>query len=62
MDPNVTLSEIRELCDDIRNADVDGRGYGEGMEMARTLEHKITALDEWLTRGGFAPAVWATKA
>jgi len=47
MDPNATLTELRELLAD---------GTPEGAEMA--LE-RFEALDEWLSKGGYKPADWA---
>lgn len=43
MDPNVTLSRLRELAD---NNDV---------EWANLFE----SLDDWLSKGGFLPEAWA---
>jgi hypothetical protein len=49
MDPNETLREIRELVRPGAEAqDPDG---------AR-LSELVQALDEWLSKGGFAPAEW----
>ena len=51
MDPNATLDEIRELLKFVHNdAGVTNP--------ARELADKITALDEWLTAGGFLPEAW----
>lgn len=54
MDPNATLTRIRQLLDD---------GYGsrallgdEGF-IAELTEH-VQAMDDWLSRGGFLPEGW----
>lgn len=51
MDPNATLSELRQA---IPNA-VDG----DNAESVRAAE-LFQALDDWLSRGGFLPEAWDT--
>jgi hypothetical protein len=46
MDPNATLAQIRELI---------AAGTKVDLEQAAEL---MTALDEWLSRGGFLPDAW----
>lgn len=57
MDPNATLAELRELC-----ALYDSKSLHDNSDQAEMLadivEH-VTALDGWLSRGGFLPDGWA---
>lgn len=46
MDPDTTLNEIRELCED------PDRDYFE------IMVEKFQALDAWLSSGGFLPRSW----
>lgn len=56
MDPNATLAAIRQLID------TEFRDVENGVAVSRTrlaeLAEHFRALDEWLTRGGFAPHAW----
>ena len=54
MDPNATLTELREAA----------RGYWtapptDTEEAGLRVVELFEALDEWLTRGGFLPEAWA---
>lgn len=50
MDPNTTLHEIREILDDCSCCwDDDTRSR---------LAEKMTALDSWMSKGGFVPTDW----
>lgn len=52
MDPNTTLEEIREQ---VRLAyAVEGFEAFDGLHLAGL----ISALDEWISRGGFLPKDW----
>jgi hypothetical protein len=51
MDPDAALTEIRELTIKIL-AGKDAEGD------AVRLAELIAGLDEWLSKGGFAPAAW----
>jgi hypothetical protein len=51
LDPNATLAELRRLVDE--HWDEDSAG-----DPAREFAEHVSALDDWLTRGGFLPAVW----
>lgn len=58
MDPNETLQDIVERARVVQ--------YNVGAEMspeqdnAWELAERVLALHEWLSRGGFLPAAWAT--
>lgn len=52
MDPNATLTEIRELAYRI----VEERDSRESTY--DRLAELVQALDEWITRGGFLPNDW----
>lgn len=59
MDPDTVLADIRELAakltsDDQRAADL--------VDVALDLADRVTALDEWLSRGGSLPAAWRPEA
>jgi hypothetical protein len=58
MDPNKLLADIRELVRFIENPMVHRTAEGHAYD-AHDLAEKVTALDEWLTQGGFKPADWA---
>lgn len=53
MDPDETLRQIRALCNEIAMA-----AAAERAELAEQLAERVEALDEWMTKGGFAPAAW----
>jgi hypothetical protein len=56
MDPDAALTTARDALDVIEG--------NEGAQTAETLDlaEAFRALDEWLSRGGFAPADWRTDA
>ena len=54
MDPNATLKEIRALMDSMvcrERGDIAQRDTLHLVDL-------VTALDEWLTKGGFSPEPW----
>ena len=55
MDPNVTLSRIRELRNDIQNGDHLDDYLAE---RALDLAELIGALDGHLSHGGYLPTEW----
>lgn len=58
MDPNETLTQLRELFAAVNPDGLDARTYyvvGMEVERARDL---FEALDGWLTSGGFLPDAW----
>ena len=58
MDPNATLSRLRELSAEITKAFHAGDNATDmGAEMADLFD----ALDQWITRGGFLPTDWNRK-
>lgn len=55
VDPNATLTEIRELAKFLLTEDQ----FPEDMQIpALELAQKISDLDEWLSKGGFFPRPW----
>lgn len=60
MDPNATLAEIRQLVDKVYAARDNGGmdGNDEEYDALQALAENFRNLDEWLTRGGFAPHAW----
>lgn len=57
MDPDVLLMEIRRMVREVEEKGADGVDF----DFSEILAERIGALDEWLSRGGFAPAAWADK-
>lgn len=53
MDPNTTLEVIRQAI--LYDSELDDH---RGAHNRAIVEH-FTALDEWLSRGGFLPDAWA---
>jgi hypothetical protein len=51
MDPNATLTELRELV-----------AFDDPAAVAEEMAERIEALDAWLTNGGFLPDEWQHKA
>ncbi|QIG58272.1 hypothetical protein SEA_SKOG_120 [Gordonia phage Skog] len=51
MDPDKTLARIRKLVEENRSADLS---RGEVDALTGLFEN----LDEWMTKGGFAPTAW----
>lgn len=54
MDPNVVLSEIRDLIQEYDRA----RDSHQADLKAASLVTRIRTLDVWLSNGGFLPAEW----
>lgn len=57
MDPNVTLQELRALISERAQVD-DAEGTGKRERLAEAIIERFEALDQWLTKGGFAPNDW----
>lgn len=56
MDPNTVLAELREL---IRHLPFEVEEMGlVDLDGANDIHEKFTALDGWLSKGGFLPADW----
>ncbi|AHG23865.1 HNH endonuclease [Mycobacterium phage EagleEye] len=51
MDPNQTLEDIKLTLADLERV-------GPDRDMVANLMDKVTALDEWLSNGGFLPSDW----
>ncbi|AEJ93349.1 hypothetical protein SEA_SUPERCALLIE99_82 [Mycobacterium phage SuperCallie99] len=51
MDPNQTLEDIRMTISDLERV-------GPDPDMVANLMDRFTALDSWLTHGGFKPRDW----
>lgn len=47
LDPTTTLKELRELCE-----------HDDPAEVADPIIERVTALDGWLSDGGFLPEQW----
>lgn len=56
MDPNAALEELRLL-----RSDYDRYGASMGDESVDRMMELGTALDGWLSRGGFLPDDWGRK-
>lgn len=50
MDPDANLAEIRRIVQDV---DLD-----VFPDRAERLAELISALDQWISKGGFLPAAW----
>lgn len=58
MDPDIALTEIRRLREQI-SRDLDPRNYSEADERDVTRLLDLTeSLDSWLSNGGFLPKAW----
>lgn len=55
MDPNETLAELRKAVSDMYAADPVSASESEA---GSRVEHAFSALDSWLSRGGFLPDAW----
>lgn len=55
MDPNKTLTDIRQLCADMSS---HWMGVDALLSAQAELVELVSALDEWLSSGGFPPADW----
>lgn len=58
MDPDITLTLLREALADFETAS-DGPSADDEHEAAARVAELTTELDQWLTRGGFLPSEWA---
>ncbi len=50
MDPNETLRRLRQVGEELSRV--------EGVPAITEAVELFTALDEWLSRGGYPPADW----
>ncbi len=57
MDPNAALEELRRMVREIEGA-ADNCGH-EVSALVYDFTDRFSALDEWLSRGGFKPAEWS---
>lgn len=55
MDPNECLRQIRDL---VRQVEMSANTGAPHFQLALELAERVTALDEWLTKGGFVPSAW----
>lgn len=61
MNPNLTLSEIGQLCAIIELAQADTNSVIRAERAAWAavkLAEQCRALDEWIRKGGFLPDAW----
>lgn len=54
MDPDVTLTEIRDLLD----GRMESAGYINAEDILERVSILFNSLDYWLSAGGFLPADW----
>lgn len=54
MDPDQTLQDLRS---DLRELDA---AFGDE-DLVVSVVEKVRALDEWLSKGGFAPSAWVPQ-
>lgn len=57
MDPNETLRRMRVLASDLD----DNPTLDTVESVAYGLAECVTALDDWLSRGGFLPEAWESR-
>jgi hypothetical protein len=58
MDPNATLARIREIIATPRNWNIwDNANTTDAEELAEL----VTALDQWISGGGFLPCDWSAN-
>ena len=57
MDPDVALTELRNLVGQYRTISGTGDLVGEAI-IADQLAETFDNLDTWITGGGFLPAAW----
>lgn len=55
MDPEAAYRDLRDLCEELAEADDEDLDPDEVRRMAELF----LGLDGWLSQGGFAPAAWA---
>ena len=58
MDPDEALRLAREAAGELLQADDDGNFTDPATTNLGQLIEAFTALDEWLTKGGFLPKDW----
>lgn len=61
MDPNETLKEIRQLVTAIAVTELVSVHVEEAQELANDLAEKVSALDNWVSHGGFLPDDWRDR-
>lgn len=57
MDPNAALNKLRVSLDAYWKAEADSDEDAIVLDIIEAAE----ALDEWMSRGGFAPTDWTTE-
>jgi hypothetical protein len=60
MDPNATLATLRAAVIEWEQAVVAGDEQSQ-LDAARRTFEALTALDDWLSSGGFLPTAWRTN-
>lgn len=58
MDPNKTLTTIRELVAKLQKDYEDPESNGIDQDEACELTSHVEALDAWMTAGNFLPEAW----
>jgi len=63
MDPDANLTETLELAEDIATRhgiiDMDEQDFKDLYADANRLAELVTALNDWLSHGGWCPAAWS---
>lgn len=59
MDPNATLTEMLDLSERITTASDNDKPIDE-IDAVRLAE-LVTAMNEWMQRGGFCPTRWGVR-
>lgn len=57
MDPDVALLQIRTLCEQVQESEC--KDDFDEPTVALELVDAVTALDGWLSDGGFLPSAWS---
>lgn len=60
MDPNQALADIRRLISEADSQDTDTpEGAARALSLLTEAAWAFDGLDEWMSRGGFMPKIWA---
>jgi hypothetical protein len=57
MDPDATLAQLRQAIETLWAAE----SSVAAASAADSIAEHATALDQWLSRGGFLPAAWSRR-
>lgn len=62
MDPDANLAELLKLAAKLQDFEMPPYSGGTDEHDVHRLCELVTALDEWITKGGFLPARWRNDA